>query len=186
MFPKELFLRIKYPKLWLLVILIAISFLPFLNKDLLNWATTLGNSAYVFVFIAGVLFPLGIFAPFSASFMVNTYVPDIFAAALIAGLGAVMTDLLIFRLIRRMFKSDFVQVKQTQLIKLGGFFSNNWVGRKLVNYASFALAGLIVAAPLPNDTGKKLVAILSKLSEPELVMLSFLANTIAFLFFLWL
>ncbi|MFA6064387.1 MAG: hypothetical protein WCW44_05750 [archaeon] len=186
MFSKELFLRIKYPKLWVLLILIAISFLPFLNKDLLQWATGLGNTAYIFVFIAGALFPFGILAPFSASFMVNTYVPDIFAAALLAGIGAVIVDLSIFRLIRRLFKNDFIHVKDKQLIQLNGFFSKNWFGRKLVNYASFALAGWIVAAPLPNDTGKKLVAIISKLSEPELVALSFCANTLAFLFFLWL
>ena len=79
-----------------------------------------------------------------------------------------------------------MHVKQKQLINLGGFFSNTFIGKKIVNYASFALAGLIVAAPLPNDTGKKLVAILAGLSELELIALSFCANTIAFIFFLWL
>jgi uncharacterized membrane protein YdjX (TVP38/TMEM64 family) len=186
MFSKEFLLRLKYPKLWLLLVLIVLSFFPFLNPTIATWVNNLGQSVYVFVFIAGVLFPIGVLAPFCASFLINSHVSNIFVGALVAGLGAVITDLIIFRVIRRLFKKDFARVKQTQLIHLGSFFSNTFIGKKIVNYISFGLAGWIVAAPLPNDMGKKLVAILSNLSEKELVVLSFIANSAAFLFFLWL
>lgn len=183
---KNLLLRVKYPPLWLLLLLIFSSLFVFWLPQAKSILPILASNEYLSVFVAGLLFGIGLLTPFCAAFFVNFSVQNIFVCGIIGGFGALIMDLIILNLIKKLFKDEVLGHKESQLIKLNGFFSDNWVGRKIVNYASFVLAPWIVAAPLPNDMGKKLVLILLKLNMVELAVISFCANTIAITFFLWL
>jgi len=183
---KNLIFTIKYPKLWLFLFLVIFSIIIFALPEGKLFAGGFDGSNAVINFVIGLVLPLGVLTPFLAGFFANSSPSNIFFAAPIIGLGAMITDLIFITIIRKLFNKEFSSVKKKQLIKLKGFFAENLIGIKIVNYFSFALSGLIVAAPLPSDTGKNLVAIISKLSLVELAIVSFLANTWMALFFLFL
>lgn len=174
---KNLVLRLKYPTLWVLVALIIASVIISLNIKVIELVQLLGGSNYLNFFIGGFLTPIGIFTPFSAAFFINTKFENIILSILLAGLGAVICDSIIFYLLKKFF---FVKNNKSriELIKLNGFFKENYFGRKLVDYVSFALAGWIIAAPLPGEIGKNLILILSKMNFFELFVLSFIVNSI--------
>ena len=173
---KNLVLRIKYPTLLVMIFLIVVSIIISLDARLIGMIQSFGASNYLSFFIVGFLTPLGVVTPFAATFFINTKFENIVLSILLAGFGAVICDSIVFHLLKKFF-SKKGSSKEVQLIKLKGFFSNTFVGRKIVTYISFALAGWIIAAPLPNSIGAKLVGILSKLSTKELLLMSFLVNT---------
>ncbi|MFA7133566.1 MAG: hypothetical protein WC122_01145 [archaeon] len=174
---KNFVLRLKYPTLLVLVSLIIASIVISLDSSVVEFIQMLGGGNYPSFFIVGFLTPLGIFTPFSAAFFINTKFENIILSILLAGLGAVICDSIIFYLLKKFF---FVKNNKSriELIKLNGFFKENYFGRKLVDYVSFALAGWIIAAPLPGEIGKNLILILSKMNFFELFVLSFIVNTI--------
>jgi hypothetical protein len=185
--PKELLLTIKYPTLWLFVFLVASSIIVFLLPAGKFFAMQFDGTNFVLDFFVGLIFPIGVLTPFVVGTLVNSSVTNIFAVAPIIGFGAMVMDLFIFSLIKKLFSKDFAKSKSgKQLIELKGFFADAWVGKKIVNYVTFAFSGLIAAAPLPKDTARNLIIILSSMSFLELAIISFLANTGAVLFFLFL
>lgn len=173
---KNLVLRIKYPTLLVMLALIILSIIISFDARVILLIQSFGNNNYLSFFVIGFLTPLGVLTPFAAAFFINTKFENIFLSILLAGFGAVICDFIVFSLLKKFF-SKKGNLKKTPLIKINGFFSNNFVGRKIVTYASFALAGWIIAAPLPSSIGEKLVALLSKLSTKELLLVSFLVNT---------
>ncbi len=173
---KHLVLRLKYPTLLVLVSLIIASVIVSLNPTVILVIQNNGGSNYLNFFIAGFLTPLGVLTPFAATFFINTIYENIILSVLLAGLGAIICDSMIFYLLKKFFSLKN-KSKDEQFIKIKGFFSKNIVGKKLINYASFALAGWIVAAPLPDSIGGKLVSIISKMNSIELLLLSFIVNT---------
>jgi hypothetical protein len=173
---KNLVLRTKYPTLLVMLSLIFISIIISLDARVILLIQSFGGNNYLSFFILGFLTPLGVVTPFAAAFFINTKFENIVLSILLAGVGAVICDFIVFSLLKKFFlkKGNF---KDNQLIKLKGFFSDNFVGRKIVTYVSFALAGWIIAAPLPSSIGEKLVTLLSKLGTKELLLVSFLVNT---------
>lgn len=183
---RDVLFTIKYPKLWLFLFLVLSSIIIFSLPDGKLLAGSFDGTNYLLDFVLGLFLPIGVLTPFLAGFFTNASPANIFLTAPAIGFGAMITDLIFISIIKRMFRKEFSAVKKKQLVKLKGFFVENWFGVKLVNYFSFALSGLIVAAPLPEETGKNLVAIISKLSLIELAIISLLANTWMALFFLFL
>jgi hypothetical protein len=173
---KHLILRLKYPTLAVLILMIVLSVIVSSFSLFVDNAKLLGGNNYLNFFVAGFLTPLGVLTPFAAAFFINTKFENIIFSVFLAGFGAVICDSIIFSLLKKFFASKG-RSKEVPLIKLKGFFSDNKVGRKLVNYVSFALAGWIIAAPLPDGIGEKLVSILSKMNTLELLVLSFIVNT---------
>lgn len=184
MFSKEFLLTLKYPKLWLFLFLVASSIVVFYLPSGQFFAFQFNGSNYLQDFVVGLIFPIGVLTPFVAGFLANSSVTNILVTAPIIGFGAMLTDMLIFGLIRRYFSKDFSKSNKKQLINFKGFFGENWIGKKAVNYVTFAFSGLIAAAPLPKETAKNLISILSRMSPLELTVVSFLANTCAALGFL--
>ena len=173
---KHLILRLKYPTLWVLILLIILSVIVSLNVQVIELIQYFGGSNYLNFFIIGFLTPLGVLTPFAAAFFINTKFENIIVSVLLAGVGAVFCDSIIFYLLNKFFAKKG-KSKDVPLIKLKGFFSNNKIGIKLINYISFALAGWIIAVPLPDGIGEKLVNILSRMNALELLSLSFIVNT---------
>jgi len=173
---KHLVLRLKYPTLLVLISLIIISIIVSLNAGVIEFIQTVGGNNYLSFFVIGFLTPLGVLTPFAAAFFINTKFENIVLSILLAGIGAVICDSIIFSLLKKFFLKKGSK-KEGPLINLKGVFSNTRIGRKIVTYVSFALAGWIIAAPLPDSIGEKLVGILSKLSTKELLLISFVVNT---------
>src|SRR3989338_5083688 len=93
-FMKQLF-RFRYPKLALLVLFSIFAYYIFSNVHVQKFINGFNNLGYLGVFIAGLLFSFGFTNPFAIGFFLVAKPSNIFLAAIIGGIGAMIADLAI-------------------------------------------------------------------------------------------
>jgi len=183
---KKVFLRLKYPKLAVFALAIIISYLVSQTPEAHAFAQSLGIFTYPSLFISGMVFAFGMTAPFAAGFYSISRPDNIILGAIIAGIGSTIGDVIIFRVLKILFKESTTKRRKNYFSKVTKIFEKAPFGKKLVTYISFAIAGWFLASPLPEQEGNALMAILSRLRKREVAIVSFIINTIAALFFLFL
>jgi len=180
----KVFFHLKYPKLYVWVLFIIIATIVFWNQSLVDFISGLGQLNYFFSFISGALFSFGLFSSFAAGYFITSSPPNIFVAAICAGLGAMIIDLLIFRFVKAVLHVKLEVVKEHRYMKRMDKALSHRIGKLLIPYLSFSLAGILIAAPLPNNIGLILVSAVTKIQERELAILSFILYTVIALFFI--
>jgi len=188
-FPKDIsktksIFKFKYPKLILLIILIILAYYIFKNPLISEIINRLGQLNYLGMFIAGMLFAFGFSAPFAVGFLITVHPSNIFLAAIIAGTGALTSDLLIFKWIRFSFQDEFQKIKKSKLSKEINEILNNNLGLKLKIYLIYLLAGIFIASPLPDEIGVTMLAGLTIIKKRVLAVISFVLNTLGILIIL--
>ena len=113
---KRLF-KFKYQKLTILILLIMLSYFIFSNKTADIFISNLGNLNYLGAFIAGLLFSFGFTTPFAIGYFITLNSNNIFILAIIGGFGALLSDLLIYKLIKMSFMSEFYELEKTKTFK---------------------------------------------------------------------
>lgn len=176
--------KYKYPKLTLLVLAIILAYFLFKSPNVENFVSNLGSLSYFGIFIAGMLFSFGFTAPFAVGFFLVLKPENLIFAGVIGGLGAVLSDLFIFNLIKISFMDEFGRIKKEKLINGMEKFIRKEVGAKIYHYILFAVAGLIIASPLPDEIGVSLLAGLTHIKQEVLAVISFLLNTIGIIILL--
>lgn len=171
-------IRIRYPKISLLIIAIILSYIIFSNEKVSAFVSSLGDLSYLGVFAAGMLFTLGFTSPFSAGFFIVLNPPNIWLAGVIGGFGALLTDLLIFRFIRFSFMDEFVRLEKTRLFKKTINLIDGKISKKIKTYLLYTIAGIFIASPLPDEAGIMMLAGLTKIKQNIFAIVSFLLNTI--------
>ncbi len=174
--------KFKYPKIFALGLMVVLAVLLAGNQDFGAFAAGLGELSYIGAFIGGILFSFGFTSPFAGAFFVDVVVPNIFIAALIGGVGAMLGDLLIFKIIRFSFKDEFAKIKHEKLLKEIKSKTQHTLGKRIMRYIAFALAGFVIACPiLPDEAGVTLIAGLSHINEKQLAIISYACNTLGIL-----
>lgn len=135
----------------------------------------LGNFGYVGAFIAGILF-VSMFTVATSGLILLTLVETLSPVeiGLIAGLGAVVGDLLIFSLVKDNLSNEIKTIykhidKKNQLKKL--------FNSKYFNWMLPFIGAIIIASPFPDEIGISLMGI-SKIETYKFVFISFLLNSI--------
>lgn len=154
------------------------------NRDVGFFVSHLGELSYLGSFIAGIFFAFGFTAPFSAAFFLEAIPKNIFIAAVFGGLGALISDLIIFRFIRVSFRDEFEGVRKEWAVRRLNGFAGKILGKKLLSYLSFAFAFILIASPLPDEAGVVLLAGLTDLKARDLAIIGFVCNTLGILFLL--
>lgn len=174
---KQLF-RFRYPKLFILVLFSIFAYFLFNNDSMQNIVNNLGELSYFGVFIAGLFFSFGFTTPFAVGFFLTLQPENIFLAAIIGGSGALISDLLIFKLIKFSFMDEFKRLEKTKLIKkITKEFSSKPLA-KIKNYLLYAAAGIVIASPLPDEVGVSMLAGLTSIRLHALAVISLIMNTI--------
>jgi len=135
----------------------------------------LGGLGYIGAFIAGMLFVWTFTAATSALILLilaETLSP--IEIGLVAGLGAVVGDLIIFRLVKDGLTKEIEEIyihvdRKKHLKKL--FHS------KYFNWMLPVLGAVIIASPLPDEVGVSLMGI-SKMNSFKFSILSYVLNSI--------
>jgi uncharacterized membrane protein YdjX (TVP38/TMEM64 family) len=135
----------------------------------------LGGLGYIGAFIAGIFFVSTFTIATSALVLLvlaETLSPV--EIGLVAGLGAVFGDLIIFHLIRDTLSDEIIDIynqvdKKRHLKHL--FHS------KYFNWMLPVIGAMIIASPLPDEMGISLMG-MSKISLPRFILLSFVLNSI--------
>ena len=167
-------MRIKYPKFTLLLFSFFVAYLLFSWRSSLPFQDVLLTLGYPSAFLIGLLFSYGFTTSTAIVFLLmlaKDY--NIFLFGLIAGMGALTSDLLIFTFIRSSFTDEIKEISNEKPVKK----LRHMIHGHLKKYLLPVLAGFIIASPLPDEIGVCLLAA-SKISPRVFSLLSYLLNTL--------
>lgn len=152
----------------------AIAYILFLGRDFAPIQNTLLLLGYFGTFLAGILFTYGFTAaPATAILLILAKGQNILLSGLIGGLGALVGDFIIFKLIRNTFSDKIRKLsKEKTILKI-----NNKMPHLLKKYLVPVLAGFIIASPLPDEIGVSMLAASSSISTRAFLAISYLLNT---------
>src|SRR3989344_2325858 len=104
---KKILSKIKYPKLLFLLFTFVIAYLIFTGRDFSPFHNFVLSLGYFGTFLAGMFFTYGFTAaPATAILLILAKDQNILFAGFIAGFGALVGDLIIFRFIRYYFAEE--------------------------------------------------------------------------------
>lgn len=173
-----LFFKLKYPKIFLLISSIVLAYFIFKNPSISEHLAKINSLGYFGMFFSGMLFAFGFSAAFAVGFFIALQPSNIYLAAVIGGIGALMADILIFKFIKVSFEEEFSRLKKERPIKKLERLMDKSKKYKIGNYLLYFFAGIIIASPLPDEVGVTMLAGLTKINEKILGIISFILNTL--------
>jgi len=174
---KRLF-NFKYPKITLLILAIILAYFLFKNPIVKDFVAHLGTLGYISIFFAGMFFAFGFTAPFSVGFFISLNPSNIWIAGIIGGLGALVSDMIIFHTIKISFEEEFKRLRNSKsFVKLTNFIDRN-INERIKIYLMYTFAGILIASPLPDEAGVTMLAGLTEINSRVLAQLSFVLNTL--------
>lgn len=180
----RLIFKLKYPHILILLALIIISYFIFADARVISAVTSLGSAVYLGSFISGMLFSLAITAPIGAGFWSVAIPGNIFVAALFAGLGTAIIDVMIFRSIKSVLRIKTADAHKSKLKPKVDRFLEHDILRIIISSITFDLTGFLIGIPLPHNLEKVLISSVTRLKEWEVGLMSFVVFSIVALFFL--
>src|SRR3989344_4596991 len=165
----------EYKNLTAVFIGIAVAIILSRNETFHSFLLHQGSFGYIGAFIAGILFVSTFTVATSALVLLilaETLSP--IEIGLIAGLGAVLGDMLIFRLIKDNLANEIEDIynhidTKKHLKKL--------LHSKYFNWSLPLIGAIIIASPLPDEMGISLIN-LSKMSTFKFILVSYILNSI--------
>ena len=152
-----------------------LAFYLFKNEVFHSYLLHLGSLGYLGAFIGGILF-VSTFTVATATLILLVLAEGLhpIEIGIIAGAGAVIGDLLIFRFIKDSLSREVESL-------YNNVDSNHHLGKVLHSkYFSWTLpviGGLLIASPLPDEIGISLMGI-SRMKTFQFILLSFILNSI--------
>ena len=165
----------KYPRFFILGLTIILAILIFNNEKIINQENFSIIENYMSSFTLGILYVYGFTAALSTgALLIIANQQNIFITGIIAGLGALMGDLIIFKFIRGTFSKELKLVGKTGFIKgIKKFLGNH----RSLNKTIPLVAYLIIASPLPDEIGVSMATLYKDTTTKAFSVLSFLLNT---------
>jgi vacuolar-type H+-ATPase subunit I/STV1 len=176
--------KFRYPKLTLLVVIVGIAYYIFSNQIVQEFFLRLNGFGYVGAFIGGLLFSFGFTTPFAIGILISLIIDNILLSGIIGGFGAMLADLVIFKLIKFSFMDEFKKLGKNSEMRRINLLIKNSFGHKIRIYLMYVFAGILIASPLPDETAVILLAGLTRIKIGQLAILSFVFNTIGILILL--
>jgi len=172
--------KIKYPRILLFIVVLILTYFLFTGKEFLLIKELLLSLSYFSAFIAGIMFVYGFTSPIATGILIVLASSlNIWLAGFIAGFGAVLGDLIIFRFIRNSFKDELNLLKQEKIIvKVKNLIPEKFRKSKFKEYLVLVFAGFLIASPLPDEFGVSLLAMSETVSELKFAILSYILNTL--------
>jgi len=171
----------KYPKLTLLLASMIFAYMVFSDPYMAGFLSRLNEMSYLGVFFGGLLFAFGFTSPFAVGIFLAINPPNIFLAAIIGGIGALISDMAIFHIIKISFQKEFNRIKKHVVMRSFNSALEWTIGKKLKSYIAWIFAGIMIASPLPDEAGITILSGLTKIKPTTLAILSFALNTIGIL-----
>jgi len=169
---------LKYPKIVLLLLTLAVAYFIFYSRNFPAFKDFLLSTGYIGIFITGLLYSYGFTSAISVAVLLilaDEY--NIFVTGILAGIGALISDLIFFKFFRYSFKDEVKiiskNISNEKAIKFISKKNRKW----LKKYILPVIGGLIIASPLPDELGILVLASLKSISIRTFSIVSFLLNT---------
>ena len=171
--------KIKYPHLLLLLLTIIIAVILFSEgrdyNPLHNFLVSLG---YLGTFLSGIFYAYGFTAaPATAVLLVLAKEQNLFLSALIGGVGALLSDLIIFLFARYSFSDEIQKLEKEKFVRFIEKEEKVIFGH-YYKHIFPALAGFLIASPLPTEVGVAMMASTKKLSIKKFMIVAYLLHTL--------
>jgi hypothetical protein len=174
-------MKFKYPKFFLFLLLVFVAYQFYQMHDYPPIRDSIIRAAYAGTFFAGMMFSYGFTTPFAvALFLILGQQQNLLLAGLIGGLGALLSDLIIFKFIRHTFDNEIKLLAHEKLI----LYVEHKLPRVVRHYIVPIIGGFIIASPLPDELGVAILASSLHLSTKKFIVLSYLFNTIGIIIML--
>lgn len=143
-----------FPKITSLLCTYAFTYVLFLAGLFDVLPNLLHGYGYLTMFAGGLLFSFGFTTPFAIAIFIEmaATVNPVLGAA-IAGIGAMTSDLLIFKFIRFSFMDEIEQLKKIQPLRWFRRMEKDTVPTQIQKYIAWSIAGIILASPFPDELG---------------------------------
>lgn len=162
----------KYKNLTFLTLSLAIAYFVFQVESLHTFLLHLGTFGYLGAFIAGMLF-VSTFT-IAIGTVILLVLAETYSAleiGIIAGLGAVVGDLVIFRIVRDNLLDEITEIYN----KMGGPDLAKLFHTSYFSWVFPVFGAIVITSPLPDELGVSLMGI-SKMKTYQFVILSFILN----------
>lgn len=181
----EKIFRFKYPKLLILTISIVLAYALFSDIEFTN-KIPLTSTGYLTTFIGGILIAFGFTIPFGVGLLINSSPQNLVIGALVAGLGATLSDLLIFKFIKFSFMNEFKEIEKTKTMKKIKEIVTKNKHILIRHYLIYVFVGIIIATPLPDEIGVSMLAGLTTINAKKLAIISFILHSLFIFLILYL
>ena len=166
---------LRYPKMMLLLVSFAFAYIIFAGNDFLHFHEFFSSLGYLGMFLLGMGFSYGFTTPpVTAILLLTAKSQDILISGLIGGFGALLSDLLIFHLIRYSFADEIKRLSETRLVT----YIDKKTPYRLDRYLLPVLAEFVIASPLPDEIGVSLLAATRHVSRKVFSVFSYVMSTI--------
>ncbi len=169
----------KYPRLLLFLVSILIAYYLFRQPEVMDFFLELEKFHYLGQFVAGALLPFGFSAPFSIGFFIVSHPQNIILAAILASFGAMLGDMLIFKIIKVSFMKEFRELNKKKIVRVIENAVENNNNILIKHYLLYIFAGIMIATPLPDELGVSMLAGLTTIKPLKLAVISFLIHAVA-------
>ena len=174
-------MKIKYPKFIIFAITVLLAYYFYQLSTYGPIHDSIINLGLAGAFIAGLLYTYGFTTAFAiALFLVIGQDSNILITGLVGGFGALLSDLLIFRFIRKSFSDEIVSLSHERIImKIDSIFP-----KRLKRYLVPVLGGMVLASPLPDELAVAILATLKRMTTSMFIIISYISKTMGILIIL--
>ena len=167
----------KYPRFLALAGSLILAYVLFAGLETQPHTERLKSLEYLGMYVVGIFYSYGFTGPpAAAALLIIGKDLNIALAGIVAGLGAMTGDLILFRLIRHSFVAEMQRLRHERIFR---FFLER-IPLPLKKHASHLLpiiGCLVIASPLPDEIGIVLIASSNKISTEVFSILCYFLNT---------
>ena len=162
---KKILTRLRYPKLFLLILSIFFGFLVYFDQNDFHFHELIVSSGYVGVFLMGFFLAHGFtMGPAIAGLLIISTTAPLLPAATIATIGAIIGNGVFYNLLRISYHNELSELSRLPFfVKLQEWADNN-TPQFVRSYVFPVFAGIISATPLPDEFSVILVKASKKIS----------------------
>ena len=169
-------IKIKYPKLSLFIISVILVYFLFSGLVYTPLHEALIFMGYFGTFLAGLLYPYALTsAAGTGILLILAKEQNLLLAGVIAGIGALISDIIIFLFVKHGFSDEVQKLSKETLVRT----VNRWIPDSVRVYLLAAFAGLLIASPLPTEIGIMLMASIKNLSVEKFIAIIYILHASA-------
>lgn len=151
-----------------------IAYILFADRSFAPLHDTLVFLGYFGTFLAGFLYAYAFTAaPAAAILLILAKEQNLIFAGFIAGVGALLSDLVIFHFIRHGFSDEVQKLSKEKIVQ----YARKKVPDSIRKYLFASLAGFLIASPLPTEIGVTLMASIKNISTRKFSIIAYSLHT---------
>jgi hypothetical protein len=169
-------IKIKYPKLSLFILSVILVYFFFSGLAYEPLHDGLRFVGYFGTFLAGLLYPYALTsAAGTGILLILAKEQNIFLAGVIAGIGALISDIILFLFVTHSFSDEVQKLSKETVVRT----INRLISDSIRVYLLATFAYLLIASPLPTEIGILLMTSIRNISFKKFISIIYVLHASA-------